>query len=145
MNIFQELPTAFPWYDRIEKQTRHKPNVSGKYQNWGLIAPRNALLPFEFWKTGLGTPSSWQIWNLTGDLVATISAGSLSNIRTVERSGRHYFYYAGETLNTGAGALNLSEGYYYSRITFTDAKTYYSEVFHVPACNFLNSATSTPF
>lgn len=47
MYIFNELPTAFPWYDKLDKQQRFRENAR-QACDYRLISPCNALLPFQF-------------------------------------------------------------------------------------------------
>lgn len=137
MNIFNELATAFPWHDNILKQNRYRENVADKYQDWGQITPRDALNPFQFYKTtGAATVTAWTILDLNGSVLWTMAGGSLSLIRTTTKEGRLYFYYGGAALTTTTGALNMPAGVYYSKITLSDGKFFYSELFQVPACTF---------
>jgi hypothetical protein len=134
---FKKLPTAFPWYSRLERQNRFRENVRNLAE-YGLLSPRDGLLPFQFMHPGQGVVQNWVIFNrATGALVATMDSGSLSQVRTVVRESRRYFYYGGGLLNTtGGGGLALSEGLYYSRIGFSDGTNVFSEVFRVPACSW---------
>lgn len=47
MTLFNELPTAFPWYDNIGKQQRFRENAK-KMCDYKLISPNTGLLPFQF-------------------------------------------------------------------------------------------------
>lgn len=152
MNIFNDLPTAFPWYNTTAKQNRFRPH-NGTIKEWGLISPNNALLPFEYAITipvgvTFGTTvSAWQIFDLNDQLVATIASGNFSKIHATTKDGRQYVYYGGDAL-TG---LSLSTGHYYSKITLTDGLGndwfIYSEVFQVPECIFstTTAAAQIPF
>lgn len=46
MYIFNELPTAFPWYDKKEKQQRYRENAQ-QACDYRLISPYDSLLPFQ--------------------------------------------------------------------------------------------------
>lgn len=46
MLLYNELPTAFPWYDKIGKQQRHRENAA-KMCDYRLLNPRDRLLPFQ--------------------------------------------------------------------------------------------------
>ncbi len=130
MTVFTELPTAFPWYRNILNQFRYR----DKPAEYRFISPRNALLPFEFWRAGAAV-ATWTIHTPDGANVATIN--TLTLIRSQTREGRKYFYYGGEALGTTAGNLNLAPGFYYSRISFLPGTDiFYSEMFCVPACSF---------
>lgn len=145
MGLFNELPTAFPWYNIVEKQHRFRENVIDKYQDYGLINPTDALLPFEFYSliTGL-TVTQWRVYDLDGVQVEEIN--SLALVLNATRDGRQYFYYGGQQLTTIGGPLNLPPGYYYSRIRLSNNDLYYSEVIHVPECGFsVNDVTTMNF
>lgn len=47
MLLYNELPTAFPWYDKIGKQQRYRENAA-KMCDYRLLNPRDRLLPFQF-------------------------------------------------------------------------------------------------
>lgn len=47
MMLYNELPTAFPWYDKIGKQQRYRENAA-KMCDYRLLNPRDRLLPFQF-------------------------------------------------------------------------------------------------
>lgn len=47
MYIFNELPTAFPWYDKLDKQQRFRENAR-QACDYRLISPLDGLLPFQF-------------------------------------------------------------------------------------------------
>jgi hypothetical protein len=140
--IFNELPTAFPWYDKKEKQNRYRENAE-KLTSWGLITPRDALLPFQFWRGTTSAVTGWTIKNADTDSnAAVLDAASVAKIRGAVKEGRSYVYYAGEALSTSAGALSLSKGLYYSVLTFADASVWYSETFYVPGCSFLTGTAA---
>jgi hypothetical protein len=140
--IFNELPTAFPWYDKKEKQNRYRENAE-KLDTWGLITPKNALLPFQFWRSTTSSVTGWTIKDAVTDAnVASLDAASLGKIRGATKEGRSYVYYAGEALATSGGALALLKGLYYSVLTFADASVWYSETFYVPGCSFLTGAAA---
>lgn len=131
--LYNELPVAFPWYDKIEKQNRYNEHT-GTICDYQLISPADALLPFEFYKKPVGgvLPSTWEVFEINSQaLVADISANIALLFQTV-RESREYFCYHGEQL-TG---LALPAGYFYSKMTFPDSTVYYSEMFHVPESLF---------
>lgn len=47
MLLYNELPTVFPWYDKIGKQQRYRENAA-KMCDYRLLNPRDRLLPFQF-------------------------------------------------------------------------------------------------
>lgn len=165
MNIYNELPTAFPWYEgTIKKQNRFRFNV--KSDDWaGLISPINSVLPFEFsypytFSDEFGTVlldadiNEWKIYDLNDHLVATLSAAAIAQINKAVRENKQYFYFAGGALTvSGGAALNLAKGFYYSRIKLVEHggtaffTYFYSEVFYVPDCLFstTTAADQIPF
>lgn len=127
--LYNELPTAFPWYDKLEKQNRYNEHTDGVC-DYKLISPADALLPFEFYRQPSGgvLPTTWQVFEInSGVQVADISANINLLYRTV-KEGREYFCYHGEQL-TG---LAMPAGYFYSKLTFPGGTAFYSEMFHVP-------------
>lgn len=71
--IFNELNTGFRWYDNVDKQTRFKEQCSAVCE-YGLIAPCNDLLPFQIKLDSFGTPTSWLLKYLDGEmLVPTVT------------------------------------------------------------------------
>lgn len=135
--LFDTLPTAFPWYDRIGKMNRNKFHTD-EVCDYKLNSPYNALLPFEFRRVAaLSPPMTWQILDVnTNVLVADITT-SISLVRARTRDGYDYFYYAGEALSTALGALNLEVArYYVSKIQMSDGQNFYSEMFYVPVDKF---------
>ncbi len=131
--IFNELPIAFPWYEKIELQDRYRDNVA-TVCDFKLVTPRDALLPFELVKNMAGImPNLWEVFEANSQLkVADISASiQFLRIRLIE--GKEYFYYDGRQLTTGAaGILNLPAGFYYSRLSWPDGTLRFSEMFFIP-------------
>jgi len=127
--LYNELPVAFPWYDKIEKQNRYNDNTA-TICDYQLISPADALLPFEFYKNPAGgaPPTTWEVFEINSQtLVADISA-DIYLIYTTIKEGREYFCYHGEQL----AGLAMPAGYFYSKLTFPDGTIYYSEMFFVP-------------
>lgn len=142
--IYNELPTVFPWYDKIEQQDRYRENVKNTC-DYKLITPRDALLPFQVVRSnpaGL-MPNLWEIFEVNSqakvaDLTASIS---LLRVRLIE--GKEYFTGAGQILTTGAsGILNLAPGFYYSRLSWPDTVQKFSEMFFVPDTDLSFSITN---
>lgn len=127
--LYNELPVAFPWYEKKEQQNRYGENVV-PICDYKLITPSNSMLPFQFAKiTVTGTlPVTWQIFDINSEvLIADIS----SQISVLDRrvlGGREYFTYYGQPI-TGMG---LTPGYYYSMMNWGDGSFQFSEMFHVP-------------
>jgi hypothetical protein len=143
MNLYNELPLVFPWYDNLQKQNRFKENAD-RAGIYGLLTPSNGLLPFQilrFLPITSATISSWQIFDLSGNLIASLFTGSFIQI---DLSDRKYFLYAGQAVNLSDGTtpFSLAPGYYYSKILFADSTAFYSEVFLVPDCTFTVTAAS---
>jgi hypothetical protein len=128
--IFEEMPGAFPWYDKIEKQARYKQNCNG-ICTYKLITPKNALLPFQFryLKRSL-PPVSWNIFGVESNNNYDVTA-SLQSLNGKTLAGYDYIYYNGEAL----AGLAMEQGFYYSVISF-GGFTYYSEVFFIPENSF---------
>jgi hypothetical protein len=139
MPIVKELPLAFPWYENnINLQNRFRENAKN-LTTYGLISPADALLPFEFYRTGGSTViTSWQIYTAAGALVITLNALNHAKIKNITLEGRTYFYYDGSALFNLPG--HFEPGEYYSRILFNDATEFFSEVFLVPSCSFLTTS-----
>lgn len=140
MLIYNELPTSFPWYDKLEKQQAYRDNakISKPYP---LISPKDALIPFEILITSSDVlqATKWEILDCEGTVLIDLTQNiSLLNGRTVD-SGT-YIFYNGEPLTasfpTGSQDLNLSPGTYYSRMVFGTDVVNYSERFTVPTNSF---------
>lgn len=132
--IYNELPTAFLWYDDIRKQHIRQENAETAC-NYGLIAPNKALLPFEFFKTSLAKPVKWELFTLCDNPSIDLTA-NLSILDAVGVDGGIYVFYNGSDLKFKAYdnslvPLNIPNGKYYSVITFEDEDEYFSEVFKV--------------
>lgn len=138
MLIFEELPTAFPWYDKLEKQTRYKDHGDGVC-DYKLIAPKNSLLPFQFRKISTKKiPVVWKIFEINTNIEVAEITAFLSQLKYKTLGDYDYFYYDGSTL----GALDLGFGFYYSRLELSDGSFLYSEMFTVPEIPFSNSAAT---
>lgn len=142
MPIYNYLPIAFPWYDNIKKQNRFKDNVGGLC-TYKLISPRDALLPFQFYKpAALEFPVNWYIRDvhtqeIIADLTPSLNNAALGVIWSRTTSdGKDYYWYNGVPLTTTGGPLNLNTGFYESILTFPGGASFYSEMFHVPAISF---------
>lgn len=135
MSIYNELPTAFPWYDKKEKQHRFRENVEGTC-GYKLISPNNGLLPFQLRvETGLARPTAMAIWSLCDEQVMDLTNNiPLLQAKTTEKGINAY--YNGEAMQFKAGTrpatnLEIPEGTYYATLSFASGETYYSEVFTV--------------
>lgn len=140
--LYNELPVAFPWYDRIEKQNRYNEHVD-KICDYKLIAPRDGLLPFQFTRTLGNVPQNWRIYEVNGpELIADITA-SLPLINSTAKNNQQYFTFYGGAIP----GVNLQPGYYYSGIRFQDGTIQYSEMFHVPRQSFsaASPASAIPY
>lgn len=133
MLIFNELPTAFPWYDKQGKQQRYRENAK-QLCDYKLISPNNGLLPFQtITPTGTGIPTSWQIMTTCGDLAIDIS-NNIGKLKATETADGVYIEYAGDVLTflrqSVPENLSVPQGAYYSVITFADEKKIFSEIFY---------------
>lgn len=133
--VFNELPTAFPWYDSKEKQFFRQENVldvcvNGSTIIW-LISPRTSLLPFQFFTDSTSKPQKWQLLSKYGNEITDLSI-NIPLLKGIGVDGGIYVTYDGSDMlfqpNT---PLKMSVGYYYSVITLADGKSYYSELFYV--------------
>lgn len=141
--VFDTLPTAFPWYDKIEKQARYQQHAD-MVCDYKLNSPSDALLPFEF-RRYMSTflPDKWEILNInTNEIVADIS-DSISQIRAKSRNIYDYFYYSGGALTASDGPLQLAPGYYYSRLIMSNGQQFFSEMFFVPDIDFIVSGSAS--
>jgi len=132
--LFNELPTAFPIYDKIEKQTRYHFN-DFKTNYDVLISPANALLPFQF-RIPLEEAKPVQRVLLVKEcsgIELDITEYISFNYYNLE-SG-YYIKYFGEEFNTPDAFLMLPSNYYL-KIVFSENIIYYSEVFKVPEERF---------
>jgi hypothetical protein len=138
--LFNELPIAFPWYEKKEQQNRYNENVD-KVCDYKLISPRDALLRFQLTRPAGGQyPTLWEIYEVNSEeLVATVSS-SIPGLRVRLLEGKEYYTYTGEQLTTDSGTLLLPPGYYYSRIYWADNIYRYSEMFFVPDDGVFNIA-----
>lgn len=138
--LFNELPTAFPWFDRIEKQTRYKQHAD--VCDFRLITPRNTMLPFEFRRATIKKkPLTWKIYEVNTNTMVVDLATQITKVHYRTIGAYDYFTFNGETLG-----LNLPYGFYYSKITFgTGIDSYYSEVFCIPEDDFLDTAVNIKY
>lgn len=132
--IYKELPISFPWYDNIQQQNRYNENVE-PFCDYKLITPRDALLPFQFYKTDVSgaLPTAWKIYNINTGIEVADLATDIATLHRIVLEGREYFTYYGQALTS----LNLATGYYHSRMSWADGSFKYSEMFHVPEKSFL--------
>lgn len=132
--IYNEIPTAFLWYDNIKKQHNLQENASSSC-SFNLISPHSALLPFEFFKESIAKPIYWEISSPCGGNIITLNT-NLSKLKAVQVEGGIYVYYDGSVLNFNTFdnnqiSLNIPEGTYQSMIIFDDDQTFFSEFFNV--------------
>lgn len=127
--IYNELPTSFPWYDKIEKQNRYNEHT-GSVCDYKLISPADALLAFQFYRAIPGgvMPTTWQIFEINSNGLIADLVANIPLLTRFVKEGREYITYFGQALQN----LALSAGYYYSRIGFPGGDFYYSEMFYVP-------------
>lgn len=134
MSLYNELPIAFPWYEKQEQQDRYRENTQGlcTYQ---LISPKNSLLPFQFRKaSGGNTPTTWEIFEANTLTSMGDISGSIPLIRMSFVGDQDYFTFGGDPIP----GLNLPAGYYFSILTFPSSVQVFSEVFFVPPVGAFN-------
>lgn len=135
MNIYNELPTAFPWYDKKEKQQRYRENAT-QLKEYELPCSNHSLLPFQINVPGVvAKPTKWEIVNLGNGIVQDISL-NIPLLRAVTVPGFTYVFYTGVELNFKPSPEvqrypGLHPGMYYCVLTFAGGITFYSEVFKV--------------
>lgn len=131
--IYNHIPTAFPWYDKLEKQVRYQENCDNTC-DYKLISPNNALLPFQF-KIGNENDviTAWEILDANLLTITNISAAKAA-IKVIANEGGRYWYYNGSAVLSDV--LALKPGFYYSVVTLTGGKKMYSEVFNIPFDSF---------
>lgn len=116
------------WYDSIEQQNHRKAYVYGTI--WGLIAPNNSILPFQFVSPGsLGNVTSIVVKSLeTTWSVDITSKITVSVTNYTDDDGNEYSI----VMHKGDDTLSskLPEGRHYI-ILKQGSKTWYSEVFTV--------------
>lgn len=132
--IYKELPISFPWYDNLQQQNRYNENVE-PVCDYKLITPRDALLPFQFYKTDVSgaLPTEWKVFNINTNMEVADLAAEIPTLHRIVLEGREYFTHFGGAL----AELNLPTGYYYSRMFWADGAFFYSEMFYVPEKSFL--------
>lgn len=132
--IYKEVPTAFLWYDNLKKQHIEQENAKGSCYN-GLVAPREALLPFQFFKEDPSKPVAWSLIKPCGSVAIDLT-NNLGKLQAIGVDGGIYVYYLGDGLAfknylNQEQPLNIPPGVYYSSIEFESGETYYSELINV--------------
>ena len=116
------------WYDSIDQQNHRKAYVYGTI--WGLIAPNNSILPFQFVSPGsLGSVTSVIVKSLeTNGSIDLTSKLTISVTDYTDDDGNVYSI----IMHKGDNVLSskLSEGRHYIELK-QGSKTWYSEVFTV--------------
>lgn len=138
MSLFNDLPVAFPWYDKLEKQNRYKEHVQ-KIADYKLLTPYDALLPFQFRRAkSTFPPVIWEVFEInTHTLIVDITPSIDLFLHNATIGDYDYFYYGGETLHAVEMAeVDMRCGFYYSKITMADETKFFSEMFHVPGPGF---------
>lgn len=139
MLIFNELPTAFPWYDKKEKQQMYRENARQSCP-YKLISPNNALLPFQIQLPVdiVQQAEKWEIMTAGGQSIDI--SNNLPLLGGYMLTDGLYLVYKGGVLefvtNAGSEQLLLPPGMYYGRITFPSGAQYFSEKFTVPMDSF---------
>lgn len=120
------------WYDSVDQQNHRKSYVYDKI--WGLIAPNNDILPFQFVSPGsngdvtkviVRDPDGKQVYDITGQL--NIEVLSYTD-RDTDEPYDIVMYKGGDSL-----VYTLPEGRYYLELK-QGSKTWYSEVFTAVSC-----------
>lgn len=133
--LFNELPTAFPIYDKLEKQTRYHFN-DFKTNYDVLISPANALPSFQF-KISLEQAKQVQRVYLVKECSGVeLEITDYMNFRYYILESGFYIKYFGDVLQSGEDELFILPSNYYLRIEFSESENYYSEIFKVPEERF---------
>lgn len=130
--IYNELPTVFPWYDKLEKQRRFTENAAENC-DYKLISPNDRFLSFQFLTTtGAARPVKWELLTTGGNLAIDLTE-NLPLLKGVESEAGLHIFYTGEVMSftreTIVENLLIPESQYYSVLTFDDDTEIYSEVF----------------
>lgn len=136
MPLFKHLPTAFPIYDNINKQTRFKAKDATYFPH--LISPNNCVLPFQFRCNEDNVyPSSWKLLDLDGNLVSDLTS-QVYDINARNLNGFDYFWFAStnDMVIGDPATLKMKPGCYYLEFEFPSGNKYYSETFRVPQDSF---------
>jgi len=139
--LFTELPIAFPWYPKIEQQNRYNENVE-PVCDYKLISPRDAMLPFQFYKPIAAlVPTLWEIFDVNSNVQVVNISNSIPDLVMRRLESKEYYYYDGRQLvGPGNNPISLPPGYFYSRLVFPNGEMYFSEMFHVPTDGAFNIA-----
>lgn len=133
-NIFNELPTALPFYESEVNQEIYKESVDENLF-YKLYSPKNAFLPFQIqMPVGKVNPVKWEIISFPSKSAIDIS-NNLNKIKIYEFQDFKQAVYFGDELRFVYGQrdepLNLPCGYYYTKISFADGSCFVSEIFYV--------------
>lgn len=138
--IYNELPTAFVWYDKIEKQQRYRENAQ-KATSYKLISSNGRMLPFQFRLNSNLTlgPTDWQLYRAYDDVLVASMSTYLSSLHGIRLDTGLYVTFNDDvdlqfTLTEGGATVEaMPPDCYYSVITFPDGIKHYSEVFMMVA------------
>ena len=137
-NIFNELPTAFPFYDDLNQINGKRENVENLCA-FKLVSPKNALLPFQIrMNTAKPNPIKWEIYSeCDNGFTSPINISeNLSKVKIYVFDNVKQAVYFGDALTVSGNPLNLVCGAYVSKFTFSDGTYFISEVFYVPENKF---------
>lgn len=135
MDIYNELPVAFPWYDNKAKQQRYRENAQQVIE-YDLLSPYHSLLPFQINVPGhVNKPIKWEVVSTCDGVKQDISK-NISLLRAVQTADFTYVYYGGAEMDFRPSPevsklVGLKPGRYYSIITWGGGIAFYSEVFTV--------------
>lgn len=125
--IYNELPVAFPWYEKIEMQNRYIETVD-EVCDFKLITPANALLPFQFAVEADKVIENWRVYEINEPQLVEDLTSQLALLDVQEKAGKQYVTYHGSEITD----MSLPGGFYFSSIKFTDGSIMWSEMFHIP-------------
>jgi len=87
--IYDELNTAFRWYNSLSRQNRFK-NACAAMCDFALPSVCNDILPFQIKTSAFGTPTTWKVIYLDGEILVpttTPSTDATSNWSPITHSG----------------------------------------------------------
>lgn len=140
--IYNELPTAFVWYDKKEKQQRYRENAQ-QSTSYKLISPNGRLLPFQFRldNPSTGGPVSWKLYRADDDTLAADISSYMSYIVGIRLDTGLYATHLGTDMQFNVEGEEIDvmpEDCYYSVIEFSTGVegvyvSHYSEIFMMVA------------
>jgi len=106
--IYDELNTAFRWYNSLSRQNRFK-NACAAMCDFALPSVCNDILPFQIKTSAFGTPTTWKVIYLDGNITIPETLASATLNFTSTGAGNIQIFVSGYGLiGTGVWAGSLS-------------------------------------